>query len=600
MSQTSHLPLRTTAVPREQISQTNVSMALAKTLKAAGVTQVFGQCCPIAFFLACESEGITQIGYRTENAGTIMADGFARASGRVAVIAAQNGPAAALVVPGLAEALKASVPVVAIVQDVARTHMDRNAFQELDHEGMFRPVCKWVRRVPMGERAAEYLQRAIRAATTGRPGPAVLIVPWDMTTEEIGAWTPPASLTPDIGRLPVDRFVPARENLTRAVRTLMAAQRPLIVAGGGVHLSGASEALARLQQAWQIPVATTNMGKGTVDESHPLSIGVAGYVMGSLSPTHHLRDYVRGADAVLFIGSRTNENGTASWTLFNPHAQFIQADVDPEEIGRNYEGQRLLGDARATLEALLDEGARLEVGPHAGGPAVRELIARARRAYEASIAPHAGSSALPLRPERLMHELDARAGAEVIWVADASYSSLWVSQYARSRRAGQRFITPRGLGGLGWGLPLAIGAKIARPDLPVIAVVGDGGFAHCWSELETARRHGVPVIVVVLNNSVLGFQRDAELNRFGTFADVCAIGPFDHVAIARACGCEGAALHDPADIAAVWEQALASKLPFVIDAFVDPAAFPPITAFEKLHGAVDPSAALVTEAAPSH
>ena len=587
-------------VPRERTSQTHVSMALARTLKAAGVTQVFGQCCPIAFFLACESEGITQIGYRTENAGVIMADGFARASGRVAVIAAQNGPAAALVVPGLAEALKASIPVVALIQDVARTHMDRNAFQELDHEGMFRPVAKWVRRVPLGERAPEYLQRAIRAATTGRPGPAVLIVPWDMTTEEIGPYTPPDSLTPDIGRLPVDRFIPARENLTRAVRTLMAAERPLIVAGGGVHLSDAAAALAKLQQGWQIPVATTNMGKGAVDESHPLSIGVAGYVMGSRSPTHHLRDYVRNADAVLFVGTRTNENGTASWTLFNPEARFIQIDVDPEEIGRNYECQRMLGDARATLEALLDEGARLELGPHAGAAAARALIARARQAHEADIAPHARSNALPLRPERLMHELDERAGSDVIWVADASYSSLWVAQYARSRRPGQRFITPRGLGGLGWGLPLAIGAKMACPQTPVIAVVGDGGFAHCWSELETARRHNVPVIVVVLNNGVLGFQRDAELNRFGTFADVCAIGPFDHVAIARACGCDGIAVRKPGDIAAAWERALASTLPFVIDAFVDPEAFPPITAFEHLHGAGDPSVAPATEAAPSH
>ncbi len=599
---TDRLP-RSTAVAgaaAERISDSNVAMAMARTLRAAGVTQVFGQCCPIAFFLAAESVGIRQIGYRTENAGAVMADGFARASGGLAVVAAQNGPAAALLAAGLAEALKASVPVLALVQDVARTHADRNAFQELDHEGLFRPVAKWVRRVPQASRAAEYVQRAIRAATTGRPGPAVLIVPWDMVTEEIGVFTPPPELTPAIGRLPVDRFVPARDLLARAASTLMAARQPLIVAGGGVHLSRACDALARLQREWQIPVATTNMGKGAVDESDPLSVGVAGYVMGSRSPAHHLREYVRGADAVLFIGSRTNENGTASWTLFRPDAQFIQIDVDPEEIGRNYPCQRLLGDAGATLEALLDEGARLGLGPHPGGRAVRALIASARQAHAADIAPHAQSDAVPLRPERLMADLDALAGGDVIWVADASYSSLWVSQYARARRAGQRFITPRGLGGLGWGLPLAIGAKLACARQTVIAVVGDGGFAHCWSELETARRHGVPVIVVVLNNGVLGFQRDAELNRFGSFAEVCDIGPFDHVAIARACGCDGFALRAPGDVAEAWRRAQASAVPFVIDAFVDPAAFPPITAFEKLHGASDPAAPQPQEAAPAH
>lgn len=575
---------RTLPPPREAVKTLNAATAMARALRAAGVDTVFGQCCPVAFFIAAGQAGIRQIGYRTENAGVVMADGFARASGRVGVVAAQNGPAAALLVAGLAEALKASIPVVALVQDIPRAGADRHAFQELDHEALFRPCAKWVRRVPLASRAGEYVERAIRAATTGRPGPAVLIVPYDVVTEAVASTEPPAGLTPESARVPGDRFVPTRDALARAVQTLMSARRPLVVAGGGVHLSGASAALARLQEAWQIPVATTNMGKGAVDESHPLSVGVVGYVMGSRSPARHLRDYVQGADAVLFVGSRTNENGTASWTLFDAGARFLQIDVDPDEIGRNYPCQRLLGDAAATLEALLEEGERQAVQPHAQAGAVRDLIASARAAHQAEIAPYAHSDAQPLRPERLVRELAELAGAQAIWVADASYSSLWVAQYARAHQAGQRFITPRGLGGLGWGLPLAVGAKLARPGQPVIAVVGDGGFAHCWSELETAKRHGLPVIVVVLNNAVLGFQRDAELCRFGQFAEVCAIGPFDHVAIAKACGCDGLALRDPRGIAQAFAAAMASPVPFVIDAHVDPNAFPPITAFEGLAG----------------
>lgn len=574
-------PARST-LSRQKLSDSSAAAAIIKTLKAAGVEAIFGQSCPIALFLCAEKEGIRQIGYRTENAGAAMADGFARVSGRVGVMAAQNGPAAALIVASLAEALRASVPVVAIVQDVARSNTDKNAFQELDHEQMFKSCAKWVRRLTVAERAAEYTERAIRAATTGRPGPAVLIVPFDVVMEDVTDSSPSPQLTPESGRYPVDRFVPARPLLARAVDIFAAAKRPLIVAGGGVHLSGASEQLARLQHLWQVPVATTNMGKGAVDELHPMSVGVVGYVMGTRSPTRFLREYVESADAVMFIGNRTNENGTASWTLFDRSAQFIHVDVDPEEIGRNYPCLRLLGDAASTIDALMEEAASRQSGfPHVQAPQIRKLIARAREQHTEEIAPFSGSDESPMRPERLMRELDELLD-DVIWCADASYSSLWVSQFARSRRAGQRFLTPRGIGGLGWGLPLALGAKLAQPDQHVVAIVGDGGFAHCWSELETARRHELPVIVVVLNNGVLGFQRDAETSRFGSHTSVCTFGPIDHVAIARACGCSGRTVHDAAGLAEAIREALGSRLPYVIDAHVAPEAFPPITAFESL------------------
>ncbi|RYY91574.1 MAG: acetolactate synthase catalytic subunit, partial [Comamonadaceae bacterium] len=383
---------------RQNLSDASAAAAIVRTLKAAGVEAIFGQSCPIALFLSAEKEGVRQIGYRTENAGAAMADGFARASGRVGVMAAQNGPAAALIVASLCEALRASVPIVAIVQDVARSNTDRNAFQELDHEQMFKSCAKWVRRLTVADRAAEYTERAIRAATTGRPGPAVLIVPFDVIMEDVADATPSPLLTPEFGRYPVDRFVPARPLLARAVDALAAAKRPLVVAGGGVHLSGAAPSLARLQHLLQVPVATTNMGKGAVDESHPLSVGVVGYVMGTRSPARYLREYVESADVVLFVGNRTNENGTASWTLFDRGAQFIHIDVDPDEIGRNYPCLRLLGDAASTLDALVDEAAtRGNVFPHPRSAAIRSTIAQARDQHADEVAPYAGSDASPLR-----------------------------------------------------------------------------------------------------------------------------------------------------------------------------------------------------------
>jgi acetolactate synthase I/II/III large subunit len=262
-------------------------------------------------------------------------------------------------------------------------------------------------------------------------------------------------------------------------------------------------------------------------------------------------------------------------------ATFAQIDIDSQELGRNYAGMRFAGDAAATLEALCgllegrcDAVARERIAEFA------PMVEQARQAHLEELAPYSRSDATPMRPERIMAEL-ARCEGDVTWVADASYSSIWLVQYLRSSRPGTRFVTPRGIAGLGWGVPMAIGAKIAKPQSRVICLTGDGGFAHCWAELETARRHAVPVTIAVLNNGVLGFQINAEESRFGTHTDVCHFGDIDHVAIARACGCDGRRVTQAAELREALEAAAQSKVPFVIDIKTDPAAFPPITAFES-------------------
>src|SRR6185312_3386970 len=251
-----------------------VAQAMAAALKRHGVELTFGQSIPSQLHLAAPDCGIRQITYRTENAGAVMADAFARVSHQVAVVTAQNGPAATLLVPGLAEALTASIPLVAIVQDVARGNFDRNAFQELDHLKLFAGCTKWVRRIHTADRVEDYVDMAFAAAAGGRPGPAVLLVPYDLLGEAAGA--APAR-TASLGRYPLDRMVADPAQVAAAADLLARAERPLVVAGGGVHLSDAVPALAQLQETCALPVATTAMGKGAVDESHPLSVGVTGY-----------------------------------------------------------------------------------------------------------------------------------------------------------------------------------------------------------------------------------------------------------------------------------------------------------------------------------
>jgi acetolactate synthase-1/2/3 large subunit len=567
---------------RQNLDGHRVAHAMVDVLAKAGVREIFGQSCPTAICMAADQKGIRQIGYRTENAGAAMADGAARISGRISVILAQNGPAAALLVAGLAEALKASIPILAIVQEVPRTTADKNAFQELDHEKLFAGCTKWIRRINLAERAAEYTARAIQIATSGRPGPVVLLVSPDVLTQEVPGIAPlnHGADTP-FGSYPADRFVPTATGIKEAANLLVKARQPLVIVGGGVHHSGAENEVARLQMVAGVPVATTNMGKGVVDESQPLSIGVVGNSMGTRAPAKFLREYIQGADVILFAGTRTNENGTSGWSLFPAAATYIQIDIDPEELGRNYPALRLLGDAKESLAALNTAIEKLPAtGLAARTKQIEQVIAQAR-------AKHAQESAAPpdtppglLHPETVVHAL-ATIRDQVTWVADASYASIWLVQYLPSLRAGTRFLTPRGIAGLGWGFPMAIGAKLAAPDKRVICLTGDGGFAHCWAELETARRHGIPVTVIVLNNGVLGFQINAEESRFGSHTEVCHFGPIDHVAIAKACGCDGMQVQSLDELTQALDTASRTTLPYVIDVKTDPAAFPPITAFES-------------------
>lgn len=563
-------------VPQGMKMHDSVAHLLAQGLGRHGVQLVFGQSLPSLLHLACQQIGIRQIGYRTENAGGYMADAYARISGRAAVVTAQNGPAATLLVPALAEALKASIPIVALVQEVERNQTDRNAFQEFDHTALFSSCAKWVRRVTEASRVEDYLDMAFVNACSGRPGPVVLLLPADLLREQAPVSLRRASL----GHFPLDRFVPSSAAIEQAAELMRTAKAPIIIAGGGVHGSDASLQLARLQEQAHIPVATTTMGKGSVDESHPLSVGVVGSFMGINSATRWQRSLITDADVVVLVGNRTNQNGTDSWKLYPPSARYIHIDVDGAEVGRNYEALRLVGDARETLALLHQTLVAEDLSVRKSNrPQVEHRIASGRRAYEKESADVRHSMARPIRPERIMQEIDQRLGSDAIVVADASYSSTWVANFLVSQRPGMRFLTPRGLAGLGWGLPMALGAKLARPSSPVICVVGDGGFGHVWSELETARRESLAVTLVVLNNGILGFQKHAENLKFGSHTTAVDFANVDHAAIARACGCIGVRIEDPQELGAALDAAAKADRITLIDVICDPDAFPPLTMY---------------------
>lgn len=557
----------------------SVADVIAAALVRHGVDFIFGQSNPTALMLAAEQAGIRQLLYRTENAAGAMADAYSRISGRIGVVAAQNGPAATLMVAPMAEALKASIPMLVLVQEVPASQRDRNAFQEFDHFALFAGVSKWTRRLDDPNRAADYVDLAMMAANSGRPGPVVLLLAKDMLLQPS---TPPAyPRTHALGAFPLDRPRPEAAAVEVAARLLAEARAPVVIVGGGVHGSQATAALARLIDVGQLPVATTFMGKGAIDETAPLSLGVAANITGENGPAAAHRELFANADVVLLIGTRTNENGTDAWTLTAPGATYIHIDIAGDEVGRTYEAVRLIGDARSAIADLADALERRELGLRQGrAPALKEAIASARAERLEAIRSECESDARPILPQRLMSDIDRLIAPNDIVVADASYSSVWVTGYLTSRQAGQRFLTPRGLAGLGWGLPYAIGAKLARPDAHVIALVGDGGFAHVWAELEMAVREDIPFTLIVLNNSQLAMQRHGENLGFGRTTTGIEFIAVDHASIARSVGAVGVRIKDPDAFAPALAEAMASRRVTVLDVVSSADAVGPLRIFD--------------------
>jgi acetolactate synthase-1/2/3 large subunit len=445
---------------------------------------------------------------------------------------------------------------------------------------LFAGVAKFIRKIDDPKRVDDYIDMAMTAANTGKPGPVVLLLPADVLRGP--AAEAPFPRTQNLGHFPLDRTCAGREAVAAAADALASAKAPIAIAGGGVHTSDACAALADFIETAQIPVFTTNMGKGAVDETHPLSGGVQGALNGPGSLARHTQPMLDGADVVLLIGTRTNQNGSDNWKIYPTGATFIHIDIDPMEIGRTYEALRLQGDARETLQALTEAMKTRDLSTRAAKrPEIEVQISEAGANFETDRLVHTGSNASPIRPERVMAELEPLLPPEAIVVADASYSSRWIVGQLKAKASGTRIITPRGLAGLGWGMPMGIGAAVARPDVPVIALVGDGGFAHSWAELETAVRMDIPLITIVLNNGILGFQKHAETVKFGAWTSAVHFDEVDHAAIARAVGMHGVRVDAVGDIAPALKEALASGKPRVIEIVTTPDAYPALSLFAK-------------------
>ena len=545
--------------------------ALARTLKAHGVGPIFGmggfQLLP--FYDAVRRLDMTHSLISDERNGAFAADAYARITGRVGVCDATLGPGATNLVTGLVESLNGGTPVLAIVGDTHRAHSWKNMTQEARQLEILGPAVKEVLRIERIERLSELVRRAFMLATSGRAGPVVLDVPEDIAHDTWGFHPEDFEADPTYERIPALRCRADAASIERAAELLATAERPLILAGGGVHLSDAAETLQAFAEKQNIPVAHTLSGKGAIACSHPLSAGIFGRY------SRIANDLIDTADCLLVIGCKLGEIATKRYTVPPAGKTMIHLDIDADEIGRCYQATLpLWSDARAgieDLEAALVDGA---ADRHARRQAYSIDVSEKMRAWREQTRDRLTSNERPITMGRLMHEIQKALPSDGILVADGGFAAHWGGLLFDSERPGRSFVPDRGFASIGYGLPGAIGVKLGAPERQVLAVTGDGGFNMTLGELETARRLRLDIVLAVVNNAASGYVKALQHLMYGEDAYQSSdLSETDYAKAADALGCLGIRVEDPNDLEAAFARAFEAKGPVVIDVIItrDPA-----------------------------
>lgn len=515
-----------------------------------------GQTLPL--YAASQDAEVRHLVVRDERNAVTAADAYARLTGTVGVCDATVGPGATNLVSGLAEAHASSIPLVAVVADTRRDaeHLRRHsvASQSFQQSETLAPVTKWVGRVHEPAAVDEVVDQALRVATAGRPGPVVVSIPEDIFLGPAETSRPRIIRDPD-RRFPRHRPHPDPDLIESVARQIRSAERPVILAGGGVVFSGAAPALSVLAEACLLPVATSLNGKGAIDERHRLSAGVVG---GFGSQRGNL--VLQAADLIVAIGTKHSQLGTHGWRLPAAGQALVHVDIDGTEIGRAIPAQiGLVADARSFCVSL---AAALKGWQGPSTPWTHAI-----RPAEAAAGDDSG-----VRPEAVVGTLDRLLGAEDVLVCEASLSSGWGARYFRVKRAGPGLLAPRGLAGLGWAPGAALGARLARSSGRVVALTGDGGWGYGLSETETAARYGLDITTVVLNNSSLAWIRHVESRmRMPYSTDFNSV---DFAAAARAMGASGFRIETPGAVEAAIAEAIETPGPSVVEVAVSAEATP--------------------------
>jgi tartronate-semialdehyde synthase len=537
------------------MARMKVMEAAIHVLESEGVDHVFGipGAAILPLYDALRRSRIKHLTVRHEEGGTHAADGYARASGKVGVAIGTSGPAGTNMITGLYTAQADSIPIICITGQAPRAVLHKEAFQAVDIVDIARPVTKWAVQVKEAAQIPWIFRRAFQVAREGRPGPVLIDLPLDVQKQEI-------EYDPRLDEaLPVVRAVPARSRVRRAVEMLLEAERPLILAGGGIILADASEELADLAEYLEIPVSPTLMGKGSFAEDHELFAGT----VGIQTQQRFANAIFLESDCVLAIGARFADRHTGALDVYRGNRKFIHVDVEPTQIGKVFEPDLgIVGDARLALREILSV-ARDATPPRSRGAWVERLGELKR-----TLTRRVDFADLPVKPPRVFQEVNEFFGSDTIFVTAIGLYQIWSGQFQTVSRP-RHYLVCGQAGPLGWEVPACIGVKLARPDQPVVGIVGDYSFQFLMEEVAVAAQYRVPFVLVMLNNGNLGLIRQAEQGYGMDYAIDLAYDAspdhdmgIDHCKVMEAMGCAARRVDQPDEIrgALAWAAAPAQEL----------------------------------------
>jgi acetolactate synthase-1/2/3 large subunit len=554
-----------------------IAPQLVKYLEARGVRHIFGLCghTNIAVLAALsKSEQIKFINTRHEQVAAHAADGYARATNKASVLLTHLSPGLTNAATGVANAALDSIPMVVIAGDVPTHYYGKHPHQEVNLHAdasqyeIYRPFVKRAWRVDSPHLLPEILEKAFTLAESGRPGPVLVDVPMDIFSAEIDValWQRTQANAKALQKPSLDD-----EAAEEMIRALLAAKTPLMYVGGGILLADAATEMRELAEHLSLPVAHTLMGKGALPDDHPLILGMTGFW-----GTKYINGKCRNADWILALGTRFSEADCSSWeeeyTFNMPPTKLIHIDIDPAEIGRNFPAAiGAVADLKCALRVLVRAARKLAPKGVQRSELVAEMAAN-RTSFVAANKEAMQSDAWPMRPERILADLRAVLPRDAILCTDVGWNKNGMAQQYPIYTPGSVF-TPGGFATMGFGSPAALGAKVARPDKVVVALIGDGGFGQNPAALATAFEEDIAVIWVIMNNHAFGTIAGLELAHYGTtFATVFekngkTWSP-DFAAIARAYGVDGVKVESAAQLKPALEKAVASRRPVVIDVYM--------------------------------
>ena len=502
--------------------------ALVKLLDQHEVNYIFGLCgdtsLPFYDALYRLNHSIKHILTRDERSASYMADGYARVTGKVGICEGPSGGGATYIIPGVVEANESSISVISITSDVPTTSIGHFPLTELNQKELFKPLTKWNEVLNKPIKLSDNIRKAFKESTSGRPGACHLSFPFDVQKAEISdqdIW-----VNKKYCKFPSDPIKPDPKKIDLIAKEISKAKNPIIICGGAIKNSFAEKELKKLVEKLNIVLATSVTGKGTLEDSHPNCLGVVGSNGGSL----YTREVLQKSDLIIFIGCRAGSVTTEKWQYPSSKSKIIHIDIDPRVIGANYKTHiSLVADAK---KSLIELNKKIKKNNFNGDKIIKITKKKKFSEFNKLCKEEKGL----IKPERIVKEINNVMPDNTYIVVDPGTPCPYFSAYYNFKKSGRYFVTNRAHGALGYALPASIGVQIGRPKNKVVSVMGDGSFGFAVGELETAKRLSLPIIFIVISNSVYGWIKAGQKSSFNKRYYSVDFSRTDHAKVASSYG----------------------------------------------------------------